>query len=105
MRNLTYYAAVSLDGFIATADGGFDVFPVVGDHIEMIFKEYPDTLPGVGREMLGIDPPNTNFDTVLMGRTTYEVPGGGPSPYPHLRQYVVSTTVTGTPPEVEVISG
>ncbi|PRY43682.1 dihydrofolate reductase family protein [Umezawaea tangerina] len=105
MRNLTYYVAVSLDGFIAAADGTFDVFPVEGDHIEMIFEEYPDTLPGAGRRMLGIDPPNRNFDTVLMGRATYEVPGGGPSPYPHLRQYVVSTTATGTPAEVEVISG
>ncbi|WNV90769.1 dihydrofolate reductase family protein [Umezawaea sp. Da 62-37] len=104
MRKLTYYVATSLDGFIATADGAFDVFPVEGDHIEMIFEEYPDTLPGAGREMLGIDPPNANFDTVLMGRATYQVPGGGPSPYPHLRQYVVSKTLTGTPPEVGVIS-
>jgi dihydrofolate reductase len=104
VRNLTYYVATTLDGFIAAADGSFDVFPVEGDHIEMIFKEYPDTLPGVGRRMLGIDPPNTNFDTVLMGRATYEVPGGGPSPYPHLRQYVVSSTVRDTPPDVEVIA-
>ncbi len=104
MRKLTYYVATSLDGFIAAADGAFDAFPVEGDHIEMIFKEYPDTLPGVGREMLGINAPNTNFDTVLMGRATYRVPGAGPSPYPHLRQYVVSTTVTDTPPDVEVIA-
>jgi len=104
MRKLTYYVATTLDGFIAAADGSFDFFPLEGDHIEAIFREYPDTLPGVGREMLGIDPPNTTFDTVLMGRATYEVPGGGPSPYPHLRQFVVSSTLTGTPDDVEVIS-
>ncbi|WP_433265614.1 dihydrofolate reductase family protein [Actinosynnema sp. CS-041913] len=105
MRNLTYLVAMSLDGFIAAPDGGFADFLFEGDHMAAIVEEYPDALPAQLREALGIDAPNTNFDTVLMGRATYEVPGGLPSPYPHLRQYVVSSTLSGTPADVEVVPG
>ena len=104
MRNLTYYVATSIDGFIAAPDGSFSDFVFEGDHMAMIFAEYPDTLPAQGREARGIDAPNTNFDTILMGRNTYQVPGGLPSPYPHLRQYVFSTTLQDTPDDVEVVS-
>lgn len=34
MRELIYYVAVSVDGFIATPDGGFDAFLVEGDHMQ-----------------------------------------------------------------------
>ncbi|MFD5824324.1 dihydrofolate reductase family protein [Lentzea sp. NPDC060358] len=105
MRKLVYYVAVTLDGFIAAEDGTFDGFVFEGDHMAGINAVYPDTLPTQFREALGLqDAPNPNFDTVLMGRNTYEVPGGLPSPYAHLRQFVVSTQVTGTPPDVEVIN-
>ena len=104
MRNLTYFVATSLDGFIADPTGGFDDFLFEGDHMTAIFEEYPDTLPAQAREALGIDAPNKNFDTVLMGRATYQVPGGLPSPYPHLRQYVASSRLVSTPPEVEVVA-
>ncbi|MEO6086246.1 MAG: dihydrofolate reductase family protein [Umezawaea sp.] len=104
MRKLIYYVATSIDGFIAAADGSFDALMIEGDHMAMIFDEYPDTLPVQARAALGIDAPNTNFDTVLMGRGTYQVPGGLPSPYPHLRQYVVSSTLTNIPADVEVIT-
>jgi dihydrofolate reductase len=94
MRELTYFVAVSLDGFIAAPDGTYDAFPVQGDHIEWIFREYPETLPTVGRQMVGIDAPNSRFDTVLMGRNTYAAgfPMGVTDPYQHLRQYVFSRT-------------
>ncbi|QFZ23380.1 dihydrofolate reductase family protein [Saccharothrix syringae] len=104
MRNLTYFIATSLDGFIADPKGGFGDFLFEGDHMTALFEEYPDTLPAQGRQALGIDAPNKHFDTVLMGRATYQVPGGLPSPYPHLRQYVVSTRLTSTPPDVEVVT-
>lgn len=104
MRTLTYFVATSLDGFIADPNGGFGDFLFEGDHMTAIVEEYPDTLPAQAREALGIDAPNTNFDTVLMGRATYQVPGGLPSPYRHLRQYVVSSRLTSTPPDVEVVS-
>jgi len=48
------------------------------------------------RPALGIeDAPNRTFDTVVMGRGSYE-PGlaaGVKSPFAHLRQFVVSTTI------------
>ncbi|MEU4802041.1 dihydrofolate reductase family protein [Actinosynnema sp. NPDC023587] len=105
MRNLIYLVATTLDGFIAAEDGGFGDFLFEGDHMAALVEEHPDALPAQLREALGIDVPNPNFDTVLLGRSTYQVPGGLPSPYPHLRQYVVSTTLRDTPPDVEVVSG
>ncbi|TWP44904.1 dihydrofolate reductase [Lentzea tibetensis] len=105
MRKLIYYVATTLDGFIAAEDGTFDGFVFEGDHMQALTEEYPETLPVQFREMVGItDAPNRHFDTVLMGRNTYQVPGGLPSPYAHLRQYVISSTITGTPDDVEVIS-
>ncbi|HEX7305200.1 dihydrofolate reductase family protein [Lentzea sp.] len=105
MRKLVYYVAVTLDGFIAAEDGTFDGFIFEGDHMAGINAVYPDTVPTQFREAVGLqDAPNPNFDTVLMGRHTYQVPGGPASPYAHLRQLVVSTSLTGTPPDVEVIS-
>ncbi|MEJ2854642.1 MULTISPECIES: dihydrofolate reductase family protein [unclassified Saccharothrix] len=105
MRNLTYLVAMSLDGFIAAPDGTYADFLFEGDHMAALFEEYPDALPTAARQALGLDDvPNRTFDTVLMGRATYEVPGGLPSPYAHLRQYVVSSTLTGTPSDVTVIS-
>lgn len=104
MRPLTYFVATSLDGFIADPKGGFGDFLVEGDHMTALFEEYPETLPAQVREPLGIDAPNKTFDTILMGRATYQVPGGLPSPYPHLRQYVASTRLSTTPADVEVIT-
>jgi dihydrofolate reductase len=107
MRNLTYYVATSLDGFIAGPDGQFDFFGFEGDFAAAILAEFPETLPGPARAPLGIaEEPNRRFDTVVMGRGTYE-PGlavGMTSPYPQLRQYVFSRTLTGTDPEVEVVA-
>ncbi|MFD7653108.1 dihydrofolate reductase family protein [Actinosynnema sp. NPDC059797] len=104
MRTLTYFIATSLDGFIADQTGGVDDFLFEGDHMTALFEEYPDALPAQAREAMGIDAPNKNFDTILMGRATYQVPGGLPSPYPHLRQYVASNRLISTPPDVEVVA-
>ncbi|CAL9674312.1 hypothetical protein SUDANB95_07721 [Actinosynnema sp. ALI-1.44] len=105
MRNLTYMVAMSLDGFIAAPDGTYNDFLFEGDHMTALFEEYPDALPTVARQALGLDEkPNRTFDTVVMGRATYEVPGGLPSPYAHLRQYVVSSTLTDTPADVTVVA-
>ena len=67
MREMTYYVAVSLDGYIAAPDDTFDAFPVQGDHIDWIIDEWTDTLPGIGLEMLGRTADNSRFDTVVMG--------------------------------------
>ncbi|MFF8846319.1 dihydrofolate reductase family protein [Streptomyces sp. NPDC015127] len=108
MRKLTYYAASSIDGFIAGPDGQFDFFAFEGDLAAAVLAEYPETMPAQAREPMGIaDRANKKFDTVLMGRGTY-APGlaiGITSPYPHLKQYVFSRTLTRQDPEVEIVSG
>jgi dihydrofolate reductase len=95
MRELTYYVAASLDGYIAAPDGRYDDFEVSPELIDFISTNYPETLPTPARTHLGIDAPNTRFDTVLMGRATYEVglPQGLISPYRHLEQIVFSRTL------------
>jgi dihydrofolate reductase len=107
MRKLTYYIASTLDGFIAGPDGQFDFFSFEGDSSAAILADYPETIPIQAREPLGLTGvANKRFDTILMGRGTYE-PGlaiGVTSPYPHLKQYVFSRTLTGTDPEVEIVS-
>ncbi|MFF0496140.1 dihydrofolate reductase family protein [Nocardia aobensis] len=107
MRKLTYFVASTIDGYIATPDGSVDFFPVGGDHGPAITAQYPETLPTKIRESLGIDSPGESFDTVLMGRKTHDfgVRTGTSSPYSHLRQFVVSTTLPGDPARgVELIS-
>ncbi|MFF1493606.1 dihydrofolate reductase family protein [Streptomyces sp. NPDC058304] len=109
MRKLTYFVGASIDGFIAAPDGGFDFLMahVTEDYVPHLAAEYADTLPTAGRAALGVaeDVPNTRFDTVLMGRATY-APGvlaGLISPYAHLRQIVLSRSLTTSPdPAVEV---
>ncbi len=88
MSELTYHVAATLDGFIAHDDGSFEGFSwdeaVVGDFL-------------------------ADFDaygTVLMGRKTYDVGRreGKTSPYPSMRQVVVSRTMAESPdPAVEVV--
>ncbi|MFE3103764.1 dihydrofolate reductase family protein [Nocardia tengchongensis] len=107
MRKLTYYVAATIDGFIATDDGSVDFFPVGGDHGPAIIAQYPETLPTKVRQVLGVDKPCQNFDTVIMGRKTHDfgVRTGTSSPYAHLRQFVVSTTLPEKPdPDVELIA-
>ena len=107
MRKLTYYVASTIDGYIAAPDGSVDFFPVGGDHGPAITAQYPETLPTKIREALRIDSGSASFDTVLMGRKTHDfgVKTGTASPYAHLRQYVVSSTLTESPdPAVELIS-
>lgn len=107
MRKLTYFVASTIDGFIAAEDGTLDFFPVGGDHGPAIISQYPETLPTKVRESRGIAARNSYFDTVIMGRKTHDfgVRTGTASPYEHLRQFVVSTTLPEPPaPGVELIS-
>ncbi|GAB2757502.1 dihydrofolate reductase family protein [Amycolatopsis magusensis] len=108
MRELTYYVGQSLDGFIAGPAGQADFYLFEGDHQQAINESYPETVPTAWRDAAGISGPPKQFDTVLMGRGTYEagVATGAPSPYSHLRQFVVSRSMTASPHEdVELISG
>lgn len=92
MRELTYYVAASLDGRIAGPDDDFSAFPVEGDHIEMIVRDWRDTLPGAWLQAMGLAADRAHFDAVLMGWGTYAAgfPHGVVDPYPHLDQVVVT---------------
>lgn len=109
MRNLTYYIATTIDGFIAAPDGSPDAFPVTGQHLETIAAEYPETLPVHVRSALGVpeDAPNRRFDTILMGRKTYEptIAAGFTNVFPHLRSYVFSRSLEIDDPTVAVVVG
>ena len=106
MRKLVYYVACTVDGFIAREDGSFDFFPSEGDQYAFLFSEFPETIPAHLRDALGVDGENKHFDTVLMGRGTYEVGSvlGITSPYPHMRQIVVSRSMAAPPdPAIELV--
>ena len=110
MRALTYYVGCTVDGFIAAPARSFDAFLTQGEHFADLFAEYPGTLPLHLRGHFGVpaDAPNRHFDTVLMGRSTYEVgiPLGVTSPYAHMRQYVFSRTMREPPdPAVQLVGG
>ncbi|MEV0969074.1 dihydrofolate reductase family protein [Microtetraspora glauca] len=108
MRKLTYYVGMTIDGFIAAPDGNADFFPVTQDVVDFIRDDYPDTLPSHLRAQLGVDDGNRDFDTAVQGRLTYEpaLAVGVTSPYAHLRQYVVSRSITDSPdPAVEIVTG
>jgi len=99
MRDLTYYIACSLDGFIAQTDGSHDGFAVDEAYWKALFREFPETVPTHFRTAMGIMGENRHFDTVLMGRKTYEVgvKDGYTNPYSHLRQYVFSHRLVVSP--------
>ncbi len=101
MRKLKYFVACTVDGFIAAEDGSIDAFVQDGDYLAELFESFPETCPGHLRQPLGVHGENKHFDTVLMGRNTYELglKIGLSSPYPTLEQYVFSTTMGESPDE------
>ncbi|GAB3754211.1 dihydrofolate reductase family protein [Microlunatus parietis] len=106
MRKLVYYVGVSLDGYIAGPGQEIDFFPVPQRMLDWIQECYPETLPTHGRQALGFDDAeNKAFDTLVMGRGTFEPALAIPSthPYAHLREYVVSSTLQVDDPSVEVV--
>lgn len=107
MRKLKYYIASTVDGFIAREDGSFDCFPMSGEHFADLFEFFPETFPAHVQKALGILPENKQFDTVLMGRKTYEVGlnVGLTNPYPTLKQYVFSRSMKASPDRnIELVS-
>ena len=106
VRELVYFIGVSLDGFIAGPDDQIDFYPMSEPYTEWMATEFGDALPTHVRRQLGIDAaPNRRFDTVVMGRRTYDpaLRLGVTSPYAHLRQVVVSRTLESPDPDVTVV--
>jgi dihydrofolate reductase len=99
MRKLIYYIAITVDGFIARENGALDFFPMKGEHLSYVVDEYPETIPTHLREGMGVRGTNRHFDAVVMGKGTYDVGAsvGITSPYSHLQQYVVSSTLAASP--------
>jgi dihydrofolate reductase len=93
MRKLVYDVAMTLDNFISHEDGSVDGVTEAGPHV----TEYIERLRG--------------YDTVLMGRNTYEFGykyglAPGARAYPHMRHYVFSKTLRfGPDAQVEVVRG
>jgi dihydrofolate reductase len=100
MRTVTYGGAVSLDGFLAAADGGLDWLHFSAD-VQQIIADYWKTI-----------------DTIVMGRKTYSVSVAGGSAKkrksakpaktkaPAIRTYVFSRTLPPIDePGVQVVSG
>lgn len=96
MRELVYYVAVSIDGYIAAPDGSYDAFPPEPE----IMSEFADALPTHVLSALGMQPSGDHFDTVIQGRGSYDIARavGIERPYAHLREYV-ATRSEATPPE------
>ncbi|QSB05105.1 dihydrofolate reductase family protein [Natronoglycomyces albus] len=106
MRQLVYYIAATVDGYIAGPNGQFDFFSHIADPQAGLKYLDSDTCPTHVRQALNRDEvPNERFDTVLMGRHTYEVGyrEGISSPYAHLRQFVFSSTLGEVDPAVTVV--
>ncbi|MEV6693949.1 dihydrofolate reductase family protein [Micromonospora sp. NPDC051196] len=108
MRKLVYYVASTIDGFIAAPDGSYDFFDLHPDTADHLVVQWSQTFPTFAHQQLGIDRPQGRFDTVLMGRATYEpaLRIGVTSPYAHLKQYVFARSLPASDdPNVEIISG
>lgn len=99
MREVTYYVAATLDGFIAREDGGISDFLWDDEYGAYLLEQFPETFPVHIRGDGFTKEQNRYFDSVLMGRKTYELGlnEGVTSPYPTLEQYVFSRTLGSSP--------
>jgi dihydrofolate reductase len=110
VRKLTYFIAVSIDGFIGAPSGeaGFFTDYVDEEYLEFLKTEHPETMPTHGRKALGLDHlANVEFDTIIQGRASYDLAlqEGFTSPFAHMRQFVASRTIGESPdPAVEIVS-
>ena len=99
MKDLIYCVASTLDGYIAHEDGSYEGFLWDEAYAAAISEAFPETIPLHCRDWKHTAAENKWFDTVLMGRKTYEagLTLGVTNPYPTLKQYVFSQTLTESP--------
>lgn len=83
MRKVLYHVGVSLDGYIAAADGSFDWLNRTTKEAEAAGEDF------------GMKELFARIDTVLMGRKTYELmlSFGQPGGYPNVKNVVFSSTL------------
>ncbi|WP_339814784.1 dihydrofolate reductase family protein [uncultured Imperialibacter sp.] len=93
MRKIIYHVASTLDGYIAHKDGTTQGFLEEGEHV----SDYLESLK--------------EYDTVLMGRHTYEYGynfglNPGQPAYPHMMHYIFSSSLNFAQPheQVQVVS-
>lgn len=84
MRKICYHVALTLDGFIAHTDGTITGFPADGDHVDDYMQSLHD------------------YDTVIMGRKTYEFGYSfglepGHRAYPHMEHWIFSKSIDLSP--------
>lgn len=77
MRNIVYYVGISIDGYISGIDGDIQGFIPEGNGIDRYMSDLKE------------------FDTVIMGRNTYEFGyrfglKPGQAAYPHMQHYIFS---------------
>jgi dihydrofolate reductase len=107
VRQLTYFIATTLDGRIAAPDGSADVFPVDPAYLAALAQDWGDAFPTAFHTAVGTQAPRTRFDTVVMGRGTFEpaLAAGVSDPYAHLDTYVYSSSLDPAGlPEVHVVN-
>lgn len=111
LRKLTYFIACTIDGFIGDpkGDASSTYGYVMGEYLEFLKAEYPETVAAPAWPVLGIEPgtPARRYDTVLQGLNSYRIglDAGITSPYAHLREYVATRSLTESPdPNVELIA-
>ncbi|MBB3325286.1 DUF3224 domain-containing protein [Microlunatus antarcticus] len=108
MRQLTYFIAATLDGRVAAPDGAFDLFTTEPAYLTELAAEWGDAFPTAFHRAVGSVPPQTRFDTVVMGRGTFEpaLAAGLRNPYEHLETHVFSATLDPAEvPDVHVVPG
>jgi dihydrofolate reductase len=107
MRKLVYMINMSVDGCIAGPGGEVGFLAFAGAHQQKLAEEFPETVSAPMRAMMGVDGvANKRFDTVVMGGGSYRpaLEHGVAVPFPQLKQYVVSRTLTGVDPAVSVVA-
>lgn len=95
MREIIYYVASTVDGFIAQEDGSYTGFRWDDDFGATLRARFPETFPAHAGGPTAFDA-GQMFDAVLMGRRTYDVGlrEGITNPYPTLASVVFSRTLT-----------
>ena len=89
MKKIIYYVATSIDGYICGPNEDISGFIQSGDGVEKYLQDLLD------------------FDTVIMGRKTYEfgykfgLEAGQPA-YPHMKQFIFSTSLKLENPDEKV---